>query len=112
MGILDTVSAEHDVMSLVTALKPTKTYVLIGGVAVPQKYVALMLIMNGYKLEGSLVGSISETRDMLAFCAEHDIVPEVQVVHAKDANESFQKLHTGEAGAQRFVIDIKTLSEL
>jgi D-arabinose 1-dehydrogenase-like Zn-dependent alcohol dehydrogenase len=49
---------------------------------------------------------------MLEFCAEHNIVPDIQVIHAKDASAQFKALLDGTAPADRAVIDMSTLAEL
>mmetsp|Transcript_3356 Transcript_3356/g.4155 ORF Transcript_3356/g.4155 Transcript_3356/m.4155 type:complete len:366 (-) Transcript_3356:37-1134(-) len=110
--ILDTVSAEHEIMPLVTTLKPTGSYVLIGGVAAPVKVDTMALLFNRYKVEGSLVGGVPETAEMLEFCAANDIEPTYDIIHAKDADEHFRKLEQGKVGARRAVIDISTIKEL
>merc|ERR1712000_671088 len=99
--ILDTVSVKHDVMSLVGTLKPTGSYVLIGGVAAPIEVDTMALLFNIYSVEGSLVGGVPETAEMLEFCAANDIEPTYDIIHAKDADEHFRKLEQGKVGARR-----------
>mmetsp|Transcript_23821 Transcript_23821/g.36210 ORF Transcript_23821/g.36210 Transcript_23821/m.36210 type:complete len:366 (+) Transcript_23821:34-1131(+) len=110
--ILDTVSAKHDVMSLISTLKPTGAYVLIGAIAAPVSVDIMALLFNRYKVEGSLVGGVPETAEMLEFCSVNNIEPTYDVIHAKDADEHFRKLEEGKVGARRAVIDISTIREL
>jgi uncharacterized zinc-type alcohol dehydrogenase-like protein len=70
------------------------------------------LIFSNLKLEGSLVGGIPETQKMLDFCDEHNILPEIKVIHAKDANAHFKAMGNGTSGAERAVIDMSTLAEM
>jgi uncharacterized zinc-type alcohol dehydrogenase-like protein len=110
--VLDTVSAPHDVGSLVSTLKVGGTYVLMGAVGKPFEISAFNLLFNRHAIEGSLIGGIPETQEMLDFCAEHKIVPEFRVIDAKDANKQFQALMNGTANADRCVIDISTLKSM
>ncbi|GKY99378.1 hypothetical protein MPSEU_000892500 [Mayamaea pseudoterrestris] len=110
--ILDTVSAVHPVGPLANTLKVGGTMVLIGGVAKPFEISAFQMLFGRQRLEGSLIGGVPETQQMLDFCAEHKIVPEYKVIHAKDASAHFQDMIAGNADAQRAVIDMSTLAEL
>lgn len=57
---------------------------------------------------GSLIGSIAETQEILGFCAEHNIAPDIQMLDIKDINDAYSKVEDGESRF-RFVIDIATL---
>ena len=110
--ILDTVSAPHDVGSLIITIKVGGTYVLVGGVVKPFEISAMKLISHQHAMEGSLIGGVPETQQMLDFCALHKIVPEYKVIAAKDADAHFQSMDKGFSGAIRAVIDMSTLKDL
>jgi alcohol dehydrogenase (NADP+) len=110
--VLDTVSAPHDIASLVSTLKVGGTYVLLGAVGKPFEVSAFPLLFNRHSIEGSLIGGIPETQEMLDFCAEHDVVPEFRVIKADEADEQFKKLIAGTASPDRAVIDMSTLNQL
>jgi uncharacterized zinc-type alcohol dehydrogenase-like protein len=110
--IIDTVPVAHEISPFLPTLKRGGTYVIIGGVPQPFSVSPFQLLANNYKIEGTLVGGIPETKLMLEFCAEHNIVPDIQVIHAKDASAQFKALHDGTAPADRAVIDMSTLAEL
>lgn len=109
--ILDTVSAPHAVNSLMSTLKVGGNYVLLGAVSKPMQVGAFPLLFNRHALEGSLIGGVPETQEMLDFCAAHNVVPKYQVIHAKDANTHFHAMIDGAAGARRSVIDMSTIAE-
>ena len=110
--IIDTVAVGHDVAKFLPTLKVSGTYVCIGGVAANFNVAPQALIFRNLKLEGSMVGGVTETQQMLDFCSTHNITPEIKVIHAKDASAQFEKLANGDAGIERAVIDMSTLSEL
>ena len=109
--ILDTVSAPHAVASLMNTLKVGGNYVLLGAVTKPMEIGAFSLLFNRHSLEGSLIGGIQETQEMLDFCAAHNVEPQYEVIHAKDANTHFHAMMDGTSGARRSVIDMSTIAE-
>jgi uncharacterized zinc-type alcohol dehydrogenase-like protein len=110
--ILDTVSTSHAIGPLVSTLKVGGSYVVLGAVGKPFEISSMPLIGNRYTIGGSLVGGMAETQEMLDFCSLHNIVPDIQVIHAKDASAQFKALADGTAGADRAVIDMSTLKDL
>lgn len=110
--VIDTVSAPHDIAKMTNTMKVGGTWVLLGGVPQPFQVSAFQMLMSRYSIEGSLIGGVPETQEMLDFCAAHNIVPEYEVIDAKDANAQFKALMAGTAGANRKVIDISTLKAM
>ncbi len=110
--VIDTVSVKHPVAPLVNTLKVGGVYVLIGGVVDTFEISPMQMLFSRQSIEGSLIGGLKETQEMLDFCAKHNIVPEYKVIDAKDANAQFQDLLSGKSDASRAVIDISTLKTL
>lgn len=110
--IIDTVSGVHDVNSLVHTLKVGGALVMVGAEPKPHEISGFGLIFARAKVEGSLTGGVPETQEMLHFCAQHGIVPEIKIISAAEAPAAFKTLQVGDAGARRFVIDISTLHAL
>jgi uncharacterized zinc-type alcohol dehydrogenase-like protein len=59
---------------------------------------------------GSLIGGIAETQEVLDFCAEHNILPDVQMIRMQDINKAFDDLLDKEV-RYRYVIDMQSLKE-
>ena len=55
-----------------------------------------------------MIGGIKETQEMLNFCAEHNIVSDVEVIPIEYINEAYKRMLSGDV-KYRFVIDISTL---
>ena len=66
------------------------------------------LIFGRKSIAGSLIGGISETQEMLNFCSEHNIVPEVEIIDIKKINVAYERMLTADV-KYRFVIDMKSL---
>eukprot|EP00310_Coccolithus_braarudii_P024189 CAMPEP_0183335518 /NCGR_PEP_ID=MMETSP0164_2-20130417/3806_1 /TAXON_ID=221442 /ORGANISM="Coccolithus pelagicus ssp braarudi, Strain PLY182g" /LENGTH=369 /DNA_ID=CAMNT_0025504901 /DNA_START=20 /DNA_END=1129 /DNA_ORIENTATION=- len=108
--IIDTVAFIHDVDHLLNSLKVGGSVVFLGGVPKDYGINAFQLIMGRYKVEGSLIGGLPETQEMLDFCAKHNILPEVDVIPAEKVNEAVEAITHGHV-AHRHVIDMSTLAE-
>lgn len=106
--LLDCISAEHDVNLYLSLLKRDGTMVMVG--APPEAFGvhAFSLIPGRKTLAGSMIGGIAETQEMLDYCAEHNIVSDVEVIAMKDINTAYERMLKGDV-KYRFVIDIATL---
>ncbi len=82
--------------------------VCVGAPPTPAQIPAFNLIMKRRSLAGSLIGGIPETQEMLDYCAEHNIVSDVEVINIKDINEAYERMLKGDV-RYRFVIDMATL---
>jgi uncharacterized zinc-type alcohol dehydrogenase-like protein len=106
--ILNTVSAEHDYNTFLNMLTLNGTMVLVGVPPTPPPVRANSLISRRRSLAGSLIGGIKETQEMLDYCAEHNIVSDVEVIPASYINDAYERMIKGDVH-YRFVIDIASL---
>jgi alcohol dehydrogenase (NADP+) len=106
--ILDTVSAQHDFGFYLSMLRTNGVMVCVGVPPEPMSIHAMNLIFGRKTLAGSLIGGIPETQEMLDFCAEHNIVSDVEMIDIKDINEAYERLLKGDV-RYRFVIDMATI---
>ena len=106
--IIDTVSAEHDYNYYLSLLKTTGAHICVGAPPTPTPFSAFSLIMGRKSLAGSLIGGIAETQEMLDFCAENNIVSDIELIDIKDVNKAYERMLKSDV-KYRFVIDIATL---
>ena len=64
--------------------------------------------MKRRTIAGSMIGGIPETQEMLDFCAEHNIVADIELVRADQINNAYERMLKGDV-KYRFVIDNATL---
>ncbi len=106
--ILNTVSANLNVDAYLSLLRVDGTLVNVGAPAQADQYHVFSLIMGRRSIAGSLVGGIAETQEMLNFAAEHGIAPKIEVIHAHQVDEAYERVLKSDV-RYRFVIDIATL---
>jgi uncharacterized zinc-type alcohol dehydrogenase-like protein len=108
--ILDCVAAQHDLNAYLSLLKLDGSLVLVGLPENPLPVAAFSLVMGRHSLSGSAIGGIAETQEMLDFCAEHDIVSDIEIIPISKINEAYDRLLKSDV-KYRFVIDMKSLKE-
>ena len=108
--ILDTVAASHDLDALTNLLKRDGTLVLVGVPEDPHPSPAVgNLIFRRRSIAGSLIGGIKETQEMLDFCAEHDIVSDIEMIKIQQIDEAYDRMQRNDV-KYRFVIDNGSLA--
>ena len=108
--ILDTVSAEHPIAPLLTALATEGALVFVGAPPTPYQLHAFGLIFGNKVVAGSLIGGIKETQEMLDFSAEHGIVSDIELVTADRLHEAYERTLKSDV-KYRFVIDISSIKK-
>ncbi|MVM33863.1 alcohol dehydrogenase catalytic domain-containing protein [Spirosoma sp. HMF4905] len=106
--IIDTVSADHDIHPYIGLLKTNGTYINVGLPAKPWEISSFSVVVGNKAITGSGSGGLQETQDMLDFCAEHNIVSDIELIDIKNINEAFERMEKGDV-RYRFVIDMATL---
>lgn len=106
--ILNTVSAQHDYNDYLNLLKLNGTMVVVGVPPHPSPVQAFSLIGKRRSIAGSLIGGIKQTQEMLNYCAEHNIVSDVEVIKADYINEAYERTIKADV-RYRFVIDIASM---
>ncbi|MDN4476811.1 NAD(P)-dependent alcohol dehydrogenase [Demequina sp. SYSU T00192] len=108
--ILNTVSAPLVLDDYLGLLALDGTFVSVGAPPEPASVTLFTLFTNRRRFAGSSIGGIRETQEMLDFCAEHGVVPEVEVIAADQINKAWEKVVAGDV-RYRYVIDISTLAQ-
>ena len=106
--ILNTVSAQHDYITYLNLLRTNGTMIVVGVPPNPVQIHAFPLIMQRRSIIGSLIGGIKETQEMLDFCADNNIVSDVEVIKMDYINEAYERIIKSDV-RYRFVIDLASL---
>jgi uncharacterized zinc-type alcohol dehydrogenase-like protein len=67
------------------------------------------LAFHRQSVAGSLIGGLPETQEVLDFCAEHAIQPEIEMIRIDQIDEAFERMKAREVRF-RHVIDMGTLT--
>lgn len=106
--IVDTVSAPHDINMYLAMLKTRGTHISLGAPTEPYQVPAFSLMAGAKSIAGSGIGGLAETQEMLDFCAEHNIVSDIEMIDIKDIHAAYDRMEKGDV-RYRFVIDMATL---
>lgn len=105
--VLNTIPVRHDVTPYLHLLKINGVQVLVGMIdMMPEVHSAVLL---GRKvLTGSGIGGLAETQEMLDFCAEKGILPDIEIIAMQDVMAAYDRMEASDI-KYRFVIDMESL---
>ncbi|GMH14701.1 hypothetical protein Nepgr_016542 [Nepenthes gracilis] len=104
-GIIDTVSAFHPLVPLLSLLKSSGTLVMVGAPEKPLELPIFPLLMGRKMVGGSCIGGMKETQEMIDFAAKHGVKAEIEVIPIDYVNNAMDRMLKSDV-RYRFVIDI------
>ena len=106
--IINTVSAELDMGAYFGLLKTDGALVVVGLPDRPLTFHPFPLVSMRRSYSGSMIGSIKETQEMLDFCSQHGITPEIELITPDRVNEAYERVIKSDV-RYRFVIDLAAI---
>lgn len=107
--IIDTVPYDHDINPYILTLNISGTLVLVGYIGSMEDMLKTpQMILGRRSVAGSVIGGIAETQEMLDFCGEKNILPEVEMINMQDINDAYERMLKSDV-RYRFVIDMQSL---
>jgi alcohol dehydrogenase (NADP+) len=109
--ILNTVSAVHDLGAFTALLRRNGVLCLLGAPPVSENHkwpAVFNLLLARRSVAGSPIGGIRETQEMLDFCAEKGVKPEIETITPDQINTAYARMLKSDV-RYRFVIDMATL---
>jgi len=106
--LLNTIPVSHDVNPYIELMKRDTTMAIVGALGPLPDVNGAGLVVKRKRIAGSLIGGIRETQEMLDFCAEHNIVSDVEMIDIQDINEAYERVVNADV-KYRFVINMKSL---
>lgn len=106
-GVIDCISATHDVNALLRLTGPCGVLVLLGIPPSLPQISHVDLVMGQRTFAGSLVGGLEGCQRMLDFAGEKGVVADVEMVHASTEalREAYAVMEAGKV-RYRYVIDV------
>lgn len=106
--VLDAVSGNHNYEIYLKLLGISGKLLVVGLPKEEPKVNPFELIKNRRCIIGSMIGGTTETQEMLDFCAEKNIVADVEVISMQYINEAYERMLKHDV-KYRFVIDMASL---
>jgi alcohol dehydrogenase (NADP+) len=106
--ILDCVSAPHDLNTYLKLLRLDGTLCLVGLAEEQLPVAPFSLTSYRVSLAGSNIGGVAETQEMLDYCAEQNIVSDIELAPIDKLAEAYERVLKSDV-KYRFVIDMATL---
>lgn len=111
-GMLDymicTIPYQYDVAAYASVVKPYGTYTQVG---MPEGFALnlnnLGLSVSRVNFNASLIGGMKETQEVVDYCADHKVLPQIQIIKAEQINEAWENVVNKKA-RYRYVIDAAT----
>lgn len=106
--IIDAISANHDYDAYLKLLALEGKLMIVGLPSSNPEVNPFDLVTNRRSIIGSMIGGTKETQEMLDFCAEKNIVADVEIIPMQYINEAYERMLKNDV-KYRFVIDMSTL---
>lgn len=102
--LLDTIPVQHDVTPYLHLLDKQGTLCIVGMIEMMRPFHSGLLLGGQRAVAGSGVGGIAQTQEMLDFCAQHQVLPEIELIDVSQINHAFERMERADV-KYRFVID-------
>jgi alcohol dehydrogenase (NADP+) len=106
--VVDAVSGNHDYEIYLKLLDVQGKLLVVGLPPAEPKVNTFELIKNRRSIIGSMIGGTKETQEMLDFCADKNIVADVEVIPMDYINKAYERMLKSDV-KYRFVIDMASL---
>jgi uncharacterized zinc-type alcohol dehydrogenase-like protein len=108
--MLSTIPQGHDLNPFVPLLKRDKTLCVVGALEKLAPVNNMQVAAHRKSLAGSLIGNLADTQEVLDFCAEHGIGPDIEVIPIQEINDAYHRVEYGDVRF-RYVIDMASLRQ-
>lgn len=109
--ILGTTPYQIELDGLMATLKRDATFCLVGVSPIdqPNQLLPFTTIFGRYSFAGSQTGGMRETQEVLDFCAEKGIKPEIELINIQDTAKAWRRMLAKQT-RYRVVIDMQSLN--
>ncbi|SFC42064.1 alcohol dehydrogenase (NADP+)/uncharacterized zinc-type alcohol dehydrogenase-like protein [Flexibacter flexilis DSM 6793] len=103
--MISTIPAQFDVAAYASTVKPYGHFTQVGmPVGFQLNLSNIGLAMSRVNFNASLIGGIPETQEVIHYCADNNVLPQIQVIKANEINDAWTKVLNKQA-RYRYVID-------
>ena len=109
--LLCTIPDSFDITPYVNLIRRRGSLVTVGLLAPYKAPLNNMEVASQARsIGGSLIGGIAETQEILDFCAEHQILPLVEMIDIQNINNAYQKIKDEDVRF-RYIINMKSINK-
>jgi len=108
--LLDTISGDHDYEKYLDLLALDGVMIIVGIPPRNPQVKLFSLMKNRRRILGGTIGGTKETQAMLDYCAENNILADVELISIDEVNAAYERLLKGDVD-HRFVIDLDSLRQ-
>lgn len=106
--MISTVPYAYDMSDYISCVKPYGFFTQVGQPVNGELTINnFNMIFNRVNFNGSLIGGIPETQEVMDYCAQNKIYPQIQIIKAAQINEAWDRVVNKQA-RYRYVIDAST----
>lgn len=106
--MISTVPYAYDMSNYISCVKPYGYFTQVGQPINGELTINnFNMIFNRVNFNGSLIGGIPETQEVMDYCAKNKIHPQIQIIKAEEINDAWEKVVNKQA-RYRYVIDAAT----
>lgn len=105
--LVSTLSDGVELDDLVACVKPEGVVAVVGLPEHRQEFLMRNVVNDQKIIAGSSIGGIAKTQEVLDFCAEHDIAPQIEIISGDKINEAWDNVVNSKV-RYRYVIDTST----
>lgn len=106
--MVSTIPYKHNIAAYISCVKPFGTFTYVG---MPEQFEIMMnnlgLAASRVNFNASLIGGMPETQEVVNYCADHKVHPQIQIIKAEQINEAWENVVNKKA-RYRYVIDAAT----
>jgi len=106
--MISTIPYQFDVAAYASVVKPYGHFTQVG---MPEGFQLnlnnLGLAASRVNFNASLIGGIPETQEVIHYCADNRVLPQIQIIKAEQINEAWEKV-VNKGARYRYVIDAAT----
>ena len=106
--MLSTIPEKHDINPFIELLKRDSTLCIVGALEPMAGVNNAAVAFHRKRVAGSLIGNLADTQEVLDFCAEHSIGPDIEMIDIQDVDDAFKKVEKGDVRF-RYVIDMASI---
>jgi uncharacterized zinc-type alcohol dehydrogenase-like protein len=94
--LLSTIPQKHDINPYIPLLKRDKTICIVGALEPMESVNNQAVAFHRKNVAGSLIGSLQDTQEVLDFCAQHDIGPDIELINMDQVNDAVKRAIGGD----------------